>query len=95
MNVKHTIDKIPVTKLAIANPFPLETFTSITLPPYKFIFLKIVKINSNTLDFTLLNENSKFIDELKETDSIITNNYKDIDKNVFYDNETIAKDFLS
>ena len=50
-----------------------------------------VKINSNTLDFTLLNDNPNFISELKESDSIITNDYKDIDKYVFYDKETIEK----
>jgi len=50
-----------------------------------------VKINSNTLDFKLLNDNPKFSDELKEIDDAITNNYKDIDKNVFYDNQTIEK----
>ena len=50
-----------------------------------------VKINSNTLDFKLLNDNPKFTEELKEADTIITNNYKDIDKTVFYDNQTIEK----
>lgn len=63
----------------------------IKLDPTKRHDLTRVKMNSNTLDFTSLNDNSKFKDELKEIDVIITNNYKDIDKNVFYDNETIEK----
>ena len=50
-----------------------------------------VKINSNTLDFQLLNDNSNFNNELKQTDETITNNYKDIDKSIFYDNETIER----
>ena len=61
------------------------------LDPTKRHDLTRVKINSNTLDFVLLNDNSNFDAELKEVDEIITNNYKDIDKTVFYDNKTIEK----
>ena len=64
---------------------------TLKLDPTKRHDLTRVKINSNTLDFVLLNENSKFIDELKETDKFITNNYKDVDKSIYYDNETIEK----
>jgi len=64
---------------------------TLKLDPTKRHDLTRVKINSNTLDFKLLNDNPKFNDELKEIDSLITNNYKDIDKNVFYDNLTIKK----
>lgn len=64
---------------------------TLKLDPTKRHDLTRVKINSNTLDFTLLNENSKFVDELNETDNNINNNYNGIDKNVFYDNETITK----
>lgn len=64
---------------------------TLKLDPTKRHDLTRVKINSNTLDFKLLNDNPNFNDELKETDEIITNNYKDIDKNIFYDNQTIEK----
>lgn len=64
---------------------------TLKLDPTKRHDLTRVKINSNTLDFTLLNENSKYVNELNETDNIINNSYKNIDKNVFYDNETIIK----
>lgn len=62
---------------------------TLKLDPTKRHDLTRVKINSNTLDFKLLNDNPNFVDELKEADEIITNNYKDIDKTVFYDNRTI------
>lgn len=61
------------------------------LDPTKRHDLTRVKMNSTTLDFISLNKSSIFEDELKDTDKIITNNYHDIDKNVFYDNETIMK----
>ena len=61
------------------------------LDPTKRHDLTRVKINSNTLDFTLLNDNSYFTEELKETDTEITHNYSDIDKDIYYDNEAIAK----
>lgn len=61
------------------------------LDPTKRHDLTRVKINSNTLDFVLLNDDLNFNDELKEVDEIITDNYKDIDKTVFYDNKTIEK----
>ena len=64
---------------------------TLKLDPTKRHDLTRVKINSNTLDFVLLNENNKFNDELKETDHIITNDYKDIDKNIYYDNEKIEE----
>lgn len=61
------------------------------MDPTRWHDLTRVKINRNTLDFPLLSDNSNFIEELNETDQLITNNYSDIDKNIFYDNETIAK----
>lgn len=64
---------------------------TLKLDPTKRHDLTRVKINSNTLDFKLLNDNPKYIDEINEIDKVITNNYKDIDKNVFYDNLTIEK----
>ena len=64
---------------------------TLKLDPTKRHDLTRVKINSNTLDFELLNESTKFEDELKEMDKIITNNYNDIDKNIYYDNEKIEE----
>ena len=63
---------------------------TLKLDPTKRHDLTRAKINSNTLDFTLLNDNSNFIEELKEADGIITNNYAHVDKEVLYDSEGIA-----
>ena len=61
------------------------------LDPTKRHDLTRVKMNSNTLDFITIDENSHFMDELKETDKIITSNDDITDRYVFYDNETILK----
>lgn len=64
---------------------------TLKLDPTKRHDLTRVKINSNTLDFKLLNDNPIYADELKEIDELITHKYNDVDKNVFYDNETIEQ----
>lgn len=51
-----------------------------------------VKLNSSTLDFVKLDDNdTEFYDELLYADRIITNNYEDIDTDIYYDNQKIVK----
>ena len=51
-----------------------------------------VKLNSSTLDFVKLDNNdTEFYDELLYADRIITNNYEDIDTDIYYDNQKIVK----